>query len=36
MFYGYYMSAAVMAKDQDGPAAPELARRITVVDGLTF
>jgi hypothetical protein len=30
MFYGYYMSAAVMAKDEDGPAAPELARRITV------
>lgn len=30
MFYGYYLSAAVMAKDDDGPAVPELTRRITV------
>jgi hypothetical protein len=30
MFFGYYMSAAVMTKDEDGPAVPELARRITV------
>jgi hypothetical protein len=30
MFYGYYLSAAVMTKDEDGPAVPELARRITV------
>ncbi len=30
MFYGYYLSAAVMVSDEDGPAVPELARRITV------
>jgi hypothetical protein len=30
MFYGYYMSAAVMTKDEDGQPVPELARRITV------
>jgi hypothetical protein len=30
MFYGYYLSAAVMVKDEDGPPVPELARRITV------
>jgi len=30
MFYGYYLSAAVMVNDEDGPAVPELARRITV------
>ena len=29
MFFGYYLSAAVMAKDDNGPAVPELARRIT-------
>jgi hypothetical protein len=29
MFYGYYLSAAVMVKDDNGPAVPELARRIT-------
>ena len=29
MFYGYYLSAAVMVKDDHGPAVPELARRIT-------
>jgi hypothetical protein len=30
MFYGYYLSAAVMVRDDNGPAVPELARRITV------
>ena len=30
MFFGYYMSAAVMVADEDGPAVPELTRRITV------
>ena len=30
MFFGYYLSAAVMVNDEDGPAVPELARRITV------
>lgn len=30
MFYGYYMSAATIVKDEDGPAVPELTRRITV------
>ncbi len=30
MFYGYYLSAAVMVKDDNRPAVPELARRITV------
>jgi len=30
MFYGYYLPAAVMVNDEDGPAVPELARRITV------
>jgi hypothetical protein len=30
MFFGYYPSAAVMAKDDDGPAVPELTQRITV------
>ena len=30
MFYGYYLSAAVMVKDDNAPAVPELARRITV------
>jgi hypothetical protein len=29
MFYGYYLSAAVMVRDEDGPPVPELARRIT-------
>jgi hypothetical protein len=29
MFFGYYLSAAVMTKDDNGPAVPELARRIT-------
>jgi hypothetical protein len=30
LFYGYYLSAAVMMRDEDGPAVPELARRATV------
>ncbi len=30
MFFGFYLSAAVMVKDEDGPAVPELTRRITV------
>ena len=29
MFYGYYLSAATMVADENGPAVPELARRIT-------
>jgi hypothetical protein len=30
MFFGYYMSAAVMVADENGEPVPELARRITV------
>jgi hypothetical protein len=30
MFFGYFLSAAVMTADEDGPAVPELARRMTV------
>jgi hypothetical protein len=30
MFFGYYLSAAVMTREEDGPAVPELARRITL------
>jgi hypothetical protein len=30
MFYGYYLSAAVMVADDNGQPVPELARRITV------
>jgi hypothetical protein len=30
MFYGYYFSAATMVADDNGPAVPELARRITL------
>ena len=30
LFYGYYLSAAIMMPDEDGPAVPELARRATV------
>jgi hypothetical protein len=30
MFFGYYLPAATMVKDEDGPAVPELVRRITV------
>ncbi|MGE5131458.1 MAG: hypothetical protein ACM32E_00945, partial [Gemmatimonadota bacterium] len=29
-FFGYYLPAAVMAAEEDGPAVPELARRMTV------
>ena len=29
MFFGYYMPAATMVNDENGPAVPELARRIT-------
>jgi hypothetical protein len=30
MFFGYYMSAAVMVADENSPAVPELTRRITI------
>jgi hypothetical protein len=30
MFFGYYHSAATMARDEHGPAIPELARRMTL------
>ena len=30
MFFGYYMSAATMTRDEDGPPVPELTRRITL------
>jgi hypothetical protein len=30
LFYGYYLSAGVMAREENGPAVPELARRATV------
>jgi hypothetical protein len=30
LFYGYYLSAAVMMPEENGPAVPELARRATV------
>jgi len=30
MFFGYYMSAVVMVREENGPAVPELARRMTV------
>ena len=30
MFYGYYLSAATMTREEDGPAIPELTRRITL------
>jgi hypothetical protein len=30
MFFGYYLSAATMVAGEDGPAVPELARRITL------
>jgi len=29
LFYGYYLSAGVMMREEDGPAIPELARRAT-------
>jgi len=30
MFFGYFLSTAVMVAGEDGPAVPELARRITL------
>ena len=30
LFYGYYLSAAIMMREEDGPAVPELARRAAV------
>jgi hypothetical protein len=30
MFFGYYLSAATTVNDEDGPAVPELTRRITL------
>jgi hypothetical protein len=30
MFFGYYLSLAVMTHEEDGPAVPELARRMTL------
>jgi hypothetical protein len=30
LFYGYYLSAGIMMREENGPAAPELARRATV------
>jgi hypothetical protein len=29
MFFGYYLSAAVMTREENGPPVPELARRMT-------
>ncbi len=30
MFFGYYLSAATMTREEHGPAVPELARRMTL------
>ena len=30
LFYGYYFSAGTMAREENGPAVPELARRMTL------
>jgi hypothetical protein len=30
MFFGYYLSAVTMASEENGPAVPELARRMTI------
>ena len=30
LFYGYYLSTAIMMPDENGPAVPELARRATL------
>ena len=30
LFFGYYLSAAVMTREENGPPVPELARRMTV------
>ena len=31
LFYGYYLSACVMMREENGPAVPELARRMTLL-----
>ena len=31
LFYGYYLSAGIMMRDENGPAVPELARRATLL-----
>jgi hypothetical protein len=30
LYYGYYLSAGTMAREENGPAVPELARRATI------
>jgi hypothetical protein len=30
LFYGYYLSAGIMTREENGPAVPELARRATL------
>ena len=30
MFFGYYLSAVTMTREENGPAVPELARRMTI------
>jgi hypothetical protein len=30
LFFGYYLSAAIMVRDEPGPPAPGLARRMTM------
>ena len=30
LFFGYYVSAATVIRDENGPAVPELARRMTL------
>ena len=30
LFYGYYLSAGTTAREENGPAVPEAARRATV------
>jgi len=30
LFFGYFLSAAIMTRDENGPAVPELARRATL------
>ena len=30
LFYGYYLSAGIMMREENGPAVPELARRMTL------
>jgi hypothetical protein len=35
MFFGYYLSAVTMAPEENGPAVPELARRMTFPTGHT-